>query len=402
MYQKYLAALSVMVALMLFVPNAGADKFGVLLLLNRDGDIFSVDPITGAAKLVGDTGFENCSALDFDPMGNGSMTAVCETIPPTNQGCSSDGPFAAVIDSRTVNSLSDWEVRPEFIVPCGTHNGINDISLSADFAFMANIPTSDGKVRIFNMRDTFWHDTGGNCCAQGAGIAFSPTNDLIIVDSGILKGIAGKIAAADFDETSNIIYALVTEEGFDPVLVKISSDGKTVIAGPIPITTEMGKSNRYMQGIAWQVQPTLPLPTQKLNKMADFRVQDRPRTTAFKPLSKLKPNDFGCPNTSKGLFHIITRLKNESDKTLSDLVVEVDTLKHNLLIEARGPRENKDLKGAGTVGEGGYWVLPKKLRPNYGDGKLTPKEEFDIFHFFLCLESFEKFKFEVNLWGNAE
>ena len=35
-------------------------------------------------------------------------------------------------------------------------------------------------------------------------------------------------------------------------------------------------------------------------------------------------------------------------------------------------------------------------------GELTPEEEFDIFHFFLCLDSFEKFIFKVNLLGKAQ
>ena len=141
---------------------------------------------------------------------------------------------------------------------------------------------------------------------------------------------------------------------------------------------------------------------QNLKEMVYFKVLCCPFTFAFEPLGNYKRSDFSCPDGSVGLFWFQARLDNISDKTLSILVVEVDKLTNNLLVQARGPRRWEDTKGAGLVGERGVWVLPTKYRPYYGDGELTPEEKFDIFHFFLCLDSFEKFIFKVNLLGKAQ
>jgi len=132
-----------------------------------------------------------------------------------------------------------------------------------------------------------------------------------------------------------------------------------------------------------------------------FRAMDYRLTIPFKPEPDLWQLHLTCPDDCVGYFMFQARIDNLSNKTLSNLEVRVDTLTNdNLLILARGKRMGEDTVGAGTVEEGGRWILPTKHCPHYGDGKLGPGE-FDIFTFHLCLKSFERFSFYVDLLGTV-
>ena len=139
-----------------------------------------------------------------------------------------------------------------------------------------------------------------------------------------------------------------------------------------------------------------------VNDMVDFTEPPHIVTSLFKPFGRSEPWRYGCPDDCVGYLGFGTRLDNLSNNTLSNLEVRVDTLTNdNLLILARGDWVGTDVVGAGTVGEGGHWILPTKNRPYYGDGKLGPGE-FDIFTFHLCLKSFERFSFYVDLLGTVK
>lgn len=144
-----------------------------------------------------------------------------------------------------------------------------------------------------------------------------------------------------------------------------------------------------------------PTPTVIGADKVAFRVMDYSYTLPFKPNGRYEPSQYSCPDDCVGCFAFSARLDNLSNKTLSNLEVRVDTLTNdNLLILARGKLRGEDTVGAGTVEEGGRWILPTKHCPYYGDGKLGPSE-FDIFTFYLCLRSFERFDFYVDLLGTV-
>ena len=102
------------------------------------------------------------------------------------------------------------------------------------------------------------------------------------------------------------------------------------------------------------------------------------------------PDPTGCPEGFVGKFSFEARLTNISDRTLSDLVVEVTTLTNgNLLQNADG----------GPGGVGAQLTVPQQ--DGFTDGVLSPDEFVDV-PFIICLTQRRPFTFVVDVFGVVE
>jgi hypothetical protein len=108
-----------------------------------------------------------------------------------------------------------------------------------------------------------------------------------------------------------------------------------------------------------------------------------PSTFAFDP----DPAD--CQTAAVGKFSFDAKLTNISEKTLSNLHVEVDELTNDNLL----------LTDNGLIGEGERFEVPKF--DDYTDGILSHEEMVDV-PFTVCLKNINPFRFFVNVLGVAK
>ena len=98
----------------------------------------------------------------------------------------------------------------------------------------------------------------------------------------------------------------------------------------------------------------------------------------------------GCPESFIGVFSFDAELVNTSNKLLSDLAVQVDTLTGGNLLK------NADEE----IGEKGA-LLTIPFTEDYSDGQFSPGEHV-IVHFDICLNEAKAFRFVTNVLGIVE
>ena len=103
------------------------------------------------------------------------------------------------------------------------------------------------------------------------------------------------------------------------------------------------------------------------------------------------PDTTGCQAGAVGKFSFDAKLTNISEKTLSNLLVEVDELSNDNLL----------LTNSGLIGEGERFEVSKF--DEYDDGILSSDEyeEYVDVPFTVCLKNTKPFRFFVNVLGVA-
>jgi hypothetical protein len=102
------------------------------------------------------------------------------------------------------------------------------------------------------------------------------------------------------------------------------------------------------------------------------------------------PDPTGCPEGFVGTFSFEASLVNISERTLSDLIVEVTALTGgNLLYNADG----------GPGGVGARLTVPRQ--DGFTDSLLTPDEFVDVL-FIICLTAQQPFRLVVDVFGEAD
>ncbi len=93
--------------------------------------LYTVNPVTGEVTMIGDTGLNNCTGIDFDSAGK--LKALCETrdeeILSTKGGLVAGVAVVAELDTET--GAARWTV------PHGVSNNISDIAIRADDALFS-------------------------------------------------------------------------------------------------------------------------------------------------------------------------------------------------------------------------------------------------------------------------
>jgi hypothetical protein len=114
---------------------------------------------------------------------------------------------------------------------------------------------------------------------------------------------------------------------------------------------------------------------------------------SFEPLPAtfhFTPDPTGCPEGFVGTFSFEARLTNISERTLSDLVIEVIALTGNHLLQ------NAD---GGPGGVGAHLTVPRQ--DGFTEGRLTPDEFVDV-PFIICLRQKRPFRLVVDVLGETE
>jgi hypothetical protein len=102
------------------------------------------------------------------------------------------------------------------------------------------------------------------------------------------------------------------------------------------------------------------------------------------------PDPNGCPEGFVGTFSFEARLTNSSDRSLSDLVIEVIALTGNHVLQ------NAD---GGPEGVGAHLTVPRQ--DGFTEGVLAPDEFVDV-PFIICLRQQQPFRLVVDVLGDAE
>jgi hypothetical protein len=118
------------------------------------------------------------------------------------------------------------------------------------------------------------------------------------------------------------------------------------------------------------------IPTSRVNHLVRFR----PRESS----QRYVPRSSACPVGYAGEFAFTARLKNVSDKPLSNLIVEIDQLAQQDLVIDRGT----------YVGANQWFEVPRKRQ--YRDGILMPSETAAV-PFRICIAEPEPFSIRVNV-----
>jgi hypothetical protein len=98
----------------------------------------------------------------------------------------------------------------------------------------------------------------------------------------------------------------------------------------------------------------------------------------------------GCPIDTAGEFTFTARLANQSDNSLSHLLIKTKDLTNNNVLR------NADY---GPAGVGPNLTVPRT--GDFSDGTLSPGESVDV-PFAICLSAFEPFSFYVDVVGIQE
>ena len=88
--------------------------------------LYKINPLTGELILLGDTGHNNCTGLDFNP--EGKLKATCEV----REGNGVEFNTNAVAGTPVVLELDSDDSFPEWAVPHGISNFISDITIADD------------------------------------------------------------------------------------------------------------------------------------------------------------------------------------------------------------------------------------------------------------------------------
>ena len=88
--------------------------------------LYTIEPKTGETTLIGDTGLNNCTGIDFNS--EGKLKAICETR--LEADVSTKGPVVA--ETPVIAELDIESAGFEWAVPHGISNNISDITIAYD------------------------------------------------------------------------------------------------------------------------------------------------------------------------------------------------------------------------------------------------------------------------------
>jgi len=263
--------------LTLMQVEAQPTLFGVTAGSGSASDLYSINPNTGAATLIGSIGFKSCSGIDINPI-TFEMFAACNTNPQGGGGGEKVSVLVSV-NTQTGEGTLIGETGIENLPIVA--NDISDLSFKPDGTLFGYAPFFDNIVTIDTNTGaaTLVGATGG--LLVGNGIAWLPGDTLFHADdtdlstvnptTGALTFVASlnfplgveRISGMDFQPLTNILYGSTgggsTEPG--PNLVIIDTN-----PGDVTIVGDTGLDG--LTGLAFAVFPiggtVLPLDTTAL------------------------------------------------------------------------------------------------------------------------------------------
>ena len=166
---------------------------------NGPSTLYTINPATGAATLVGPVGFERCSGMDFNS--SGTLFATCER---------SNGSDIHVLIIINTSSGAGTEVGPTGVEslpgPFPGFDTASDISFRSDGTLFAYTFPGDGLVTI-NLATGAMTQLGfpsGIPTGAGYGLSFSPGDTLFSAVSDILSTLNQVTSVATF--VTNLFY----------------------------------------------------------------------------------------------------------------------------------------------------------------------------------------------------
>lgn len=208
------------VVLILFASAARAELYGVAheveihkaeastprVVVIGESSLYLIDPNTGAATLIGPTGFYYCAGLDFHPATNALYAGCYNDI----EGASTEQ-VLVTIDPQTGQGTE--------IGLFNTNGILQDLSFSRDGTLYAYF-----RAKVSNFLATIDIHTGAvneigpsGLFGEGNGIGFDQFNDLFVTDTGMLPSLY-------LLNQSNGLATLVTDLTLPPL-----DEGFTVI-----------------------------------------------------------------------------------------------------------------------------------------------------------------------------
>ncbi len=186
--------------------------------------LYRIDPSTGAGSLIGSTGFQRVSAMDFDA--SGRLLATGER---------DDGSNTSVLISLNLATGKGTEIGPTNVVATGFGDTLSDMSFrNADGRLYAYIEAFDGVGVIDPMTGAVTPLGASGLSSAGNGIAFRADDALFHADqsrvhtldqtTGNATTVAGlvwsppadsfpRVNAMDFHPSSGTLYASVQDGG---------------------------------------------------------------------------------------------------------------------------------------------------------------------------------------------
>ena len=226
--------------------------------------LYTIDPTTGAATLVGAIGFNSVGGIDFDPL-NGLLYGTGRTASGTN-----------VLIS--INPLTGAGTQ---IGALGIGNNVQDISFRSDgtlFAF-ANATNSNGNIYTISTLTgaaTLVGPTGFSGFS-GDGLAFSPSDTLFTVNNADIQTVDQMTGAGTVVTNMNYVNGLGTNErangmDFDPATGTLwaSVNNGFIASGPnyletIDVSTGnatlIGQTQAGMDALAVALVASVPEPS---------------------------------------------------------------------------------------------------------------------------------------------
>jgi hypothetical protein len=146
-----------------------------------------------------------------------------------------------------------------------------------------------------------------------------------------------------------------------------------IIIWTLLLATSIASANEEREKVQFLLGPSTP---ENVNDAVTFEV--------IKGSLQVTP-DGACPSGFAAVVSFDARLRNVGDRTLTDLVVEVNTLSNgNLLLNAI----------AGANAEGALWMVP--LEGDYSEGELVPGSSV-VVPFLICSKEQQRFTLVVDV-----
>jgi hypothetical protein len=215
-------------------------------------DLYTIDPATGVASLVGPIGYQRCSGMDHHA---GLLLAACENATDANVLVSIDPATGAGTELVQLD--------------LGGYDAVPDVSFrGSDGALYGMIECCDqrlGSIDVGTGVATLLDSPGTNCCGNGLAFRLDGTlfyageSDLTIVDATNGAALATQpldfpvtsccptIAAMDFHPETGVLYGMMKRAG-EGTLVTIDTATAEV--------AEVGFSADGMDALAWGPGPT--------------------------------------------------------------------------------------------------------------------------------------------------
>ena len=118
--------------------------------------LYKINPLIGELTLLGDTGHNNCTGLDFTP--EGKLKATCET----RDGNGIESSTNAVAGTPVALELNSDDAFPEWAVPHGISNLISDITIADDGVLYSYENLKEDNLHMHLEADDFLAQLIGN------------------------------------------------------------------------------------------------------------------------------------------------------------------------------------------------------------------------------------------------